>query len=68
MTISTHILRRGMEAAHGMMAASSEPDQPDNGEVQISPIAGLIFLASTMAMLFVLFSVSIQSMNVEADC
>jgi len=59
MPLSTYIVRRGIEAAHhGMLAATSEPEQPGDGKVTpISPFAALIFLLSGLVFMFLLFSV-----------
>ncbi|EXJ57635.1 hypothetical protein A1O7_07984 [Cladophialophora yegresii CBS 114405] len=58
MTLSTHIVRRGMEYAHNGMLAATEIQQPNDGNsTQVSPIAALIFLLTGLALILVLFSV-----------
>ncbi|KIW80794.1 hypothetical protein Z517_07411 [Fonsecaea pedrosoi CBS 271.37] len=59
MSLSTHLIRRGIEAAHhGMVAAAGSSDQPAGGETpRISPLAAMIFVFSSLAFIVLLFSV-----------
>jgi hypothetical protein len=60
MTLSTHIVRRGLEYAHNGMLAASEIEQPNDGDgTKVSPIAALIFLLTGLALVLALFSVSV---------
>ena len=62
MTISTHILRRGIEVAHHGMLAATEAGHPDDGhDARVSPIAVLIFFLTALVLIFGLFSVSLFS-------
>ncbi|KIW23967.1 uncharacterized protein PV07_09709 [Cladophialophora immunda] len=59
MSLSTHLVRRGMEAAHrGMVAATAGSDQPAGGDApRVSPLAGMVFILSSLIFLVLLFSV-----------
>ena len=61
MTLTTHLLRRSMHAAHSMHATannmhSAKPHHPDP-EHHISPLAALIFFLTGLVFLVLLFSV-----------
>ncbi|KIW66287.1 hypothetical protein PV04_08484 [Phialophora macrospora] len=58
MTLSTHIVRRGMEYAHHGMLSASAIEQPNDGDsTKVSPIAALVFLLTGLALVLTLFSV-----------
>ncbi|OAP56548.1 hypothetical protein AYL99_09727 [Fonsecaea erecta] len=59
MSLSTHLVRRGVEVAHrGIVAATTGLDQPSGGDTpRISPLAGLIFVLSSLVFIALLFSV-----------
>ncbi|KAK5467083.1 hypothetical protein LTS15_000053 [Exophiala xenobiotica] len=65
MTLTSHFVRRGMEAAHGMhkhgmMAGSgSESDDGSNGHPpQISPVAALVFFLSGLLAIIIMFCIA----------
>lgn len=63
MTLSTHLLRRGIEAAHGMHGMMSAKDeghgQPgDDHPGHVPALAALIFFVTAMSFIALLFGVS----------
>jgi hypothetical protein len=64
MTLTSHFVRRGMEAAHGMhkhgMIAGSGSESDDGSHVhppQIPPVAALVFFLSGLLAIIIMFSV-----------
>lgn len=61
MTLTTHFVRRGMEAAHhmhGMMSSDPDDSQPGDGRSpQVNPVAALIFFLTGLLFMILLFSV-----------
>ncbi|EXJ90206.1 hypothetical protein A1O1_03305 [Capronia coronata CBS 617.96] len=64
MTLTTHILRRGLEAAHGIHGAMSDADQGDDGHSggeapsRVSPWAALLFFLTAVILMAALFCIA----------
>ena len=76
MTLTSHFVRRGMEAAHGMhkhgmMAGSGSDDgshgKPGDGHpLQIPPVAALVFFLSGLLAIIIMFCVCSSVKTLES--
>ncbi|KEF60500.1 uncharacterized protein A1O9_02061 [Exophiala aquamarina CBS 119918] len=57
MSLSQNLVRRGLDAAHGMHGMMSGSDQGDKKPVHVSPIAALIFFLTALSMVALVFSI-----------
>lgn len=59
MTLTHHIVRRGLEAANEALSKPHKPDDGNPDETPINPIALLVIAATMLFFFFVLFTVSL---------